>query len=143
MDEGLSHAVREVFVRLYNDGLIYQGEYMVNRCPRCGTALADDEVNHEDEEGHLREIAYPIIGTDEVVILATTRPETMLGDTGIAVNPHDTRYQHLIGKKVLLPLMNREIPIVADEYVDMEFGTGVVKMTPAHDPNDYEVAKRT
>ena len=143
MDEGLSEAVREIFVKLYHDNLIYQGEYMVNRCPRCGTALADDEVEHVDSEGHFWEIAYPIVGTDEKLILATTRPETMLGDTGVAVHPEDERYQHLIGKKVLLPLMDREIPIVADEYVDREFGTGVVKMTPAHDPNDFEVGKRT
>lgn len=143
MDEGLSNAVKEIFIKLYNDNLIYQGEYMVNRCPRCGTALADDEVNHEDEEGFFWEINYPIVGTDDFVTLATTRPETMLGDTGIAVNPNDTRYKDLVGKKVLLPLMNKEIPVVADEYVDMEFGTGVVKMTPAHDPNDYEVSKRT
>lgn len=116
---------------------------MVNRCPRCGTALADDEVDHEDEEGFFWELKYPIVGTKDFVTLATTRPETMLGDTGIAVNPRDKRYKDLVGKKVLLPLVNREIPVVADEYVDMEFGTGVVKMTPAHDPNDYEVGKRT
>ncbi len=143
MDEGLSNAVKEIFIKLYNDKLIYQGEYMVNRCPRCGTALADDEVDHEDEEWFFRDLKYPIVGTDDFITLATTRPETMLGDTGIAVNPHDERYKDLIGKKVLLPLVNKEIPVVADEYVDMEFWTGVVKMTPAHDPNDYEVAKRT
>ena len=116
---------------------------MVNRCPRCGTALADDEVDHVDEDGFFWDINYPIVGTNDVIVLSTTRPETMLGDTGIAVNPKDKRYTHLVGKKVLLPLVNKEIPIVADEYVDMEFGTGVVKMTPAHDPNDYEVSKRT
>lgn len=143
MDEGLSNAVKEIFIKLYNDKLIYQGEYMVNRCPRCGTALADDEVNHEDEEWFFRDIKYPIVGTKDFVTLATTRPETMLGDTGIAVNPNDKRYKDLVGKKVLLPLVNKEIPVVADEYVDMEFGTWVVKMTPAHDPNDYEVGKRT
>ncbi len=143
MDEGLSNAVKEIFIKLYNDNLIYQGEYMVNRCPRCGTALADDEVNHEDEEGFFWDLKYPIVGTNEFVTLATTRPETMLGDTGIAVNPNDPRYKDLVGKKVLLPLVNKEIPVVADEYVDMEFWTGVVKMTPAHDPNDYEVGKRT
>ncbi len=143
MDEGLSDAVREIFVKLYNDDLIYQGEYMVNWCPRCGTALADDEVEHVDTEGHLWEIAYPIVWTDEKLIIATTRPETMLGDTGVAVHPDDPRYQHLIGKKVILPLVNKEIPIVADTYVDREFGTWVVKMTPAHDPNDFEVGKRT
>ena len=143
MDEGLSAAVREIFVKLYNDNLIYQGEYMVNRCPRCGTALADDEVEHIDTDGHFWEIAYPIVWTDDKLILATTRPETMLWDTWVAVHPDDPRYQHLIWKKVLLPLVNREIPIVADEYVDREFWTWVVKMTPAHDPNDFEVGKRT
>ena len=143
MDEGLSRAVKEVFIKLYNDGLIYRGEYIVNWCPHDKTALADDEVNHIDKKGKIWEIKYRIKDTDDYVIIATTRPETMLGDTGVAVNPNDERYKHLIGKKVILPLMNREIPIVADEYVDMEFGTGVVKMTPSHDPNDFEVAKRT
>lgn len=143
MDEGLSKAVKEVFIKLYNDGLIYRGEYIVNWCPHDKTALADDEVNHVEKNGKIWEIRYPVKGSDEVLIVATTRPETMLGDTGVAVNPKDERYVHLIGKKVILPLMEREIPIVADEYVDMEFGTGVVKMTPSHDPNDFEVAKRT
>lgn len=143
MDEGLSRAVKEVFIKLYNDGLIYRGEYIVNWCPHDKTALADDEVNHIDKKGEIWEIKYRIKDTDDYVIIATTRPETMLGDTGVAVNPNDERYKHLIGKKVILPLMNREIPVVADEYVDMEFGTGVVKMTPSHDPNDFEVAKRT
>ena len=143
MDEGLSEAVKEVFIKLYNDGLIYRGEYIVNWCPHDKTALADDEVNHEDTNGKIWEIRYPIKDSDEEFVIATTRPETMLGDTGVAVNPNDERYKHLIGKTVILPLMNREIPIVADEYVDMEFGTGVVKMTPSHDPNDFEVAKRT
>jgi len=143
MDEGLSEAVKEVFIKLYNDGLIYRGEYIVNWCPHDKTALADDEVNHEDKNGKIWEIRYPVKDSDEEFIIATTRPETMLGDTGVAVNPNDERYKHLIGKTVILPLMNREIPIVADEYVDMEFGTGVVKMTPSHDPNDFEVAKRT
>lgn len=142
MDEGLSNAVKENFIKLYNDNLIYQWEYIVNRCPRCGTALADDEVDHIDKEWSLREIKYPIVWTKDFVTLATTRPETMLGDTGIAVNPNDKRYKDLVGKKVLLPLIHKEIPVVADEYVDMEFGTGVVKMTPAHDPNDFEVGKR-
>ena len=142
MDEGLSRAVKEVFIKLYNDGLIYRGEYIVNWCPHDKTALADDEVNHIDKKGKIWEIKYRIKDTDDYVIIATTRPETMLGDTGVAVNPNDDRYKHLIGKKVILPLMNREIPVVADEYVDMEFGTGVVKMTPSHDPNDFEVAKR-
>ena len=143
MDEGLSRAVKEVFIKLYNDGLIYRGEYIVNWCPHDKTALADDEVNHIDKKGKIWEIKYRIKDTDDYVIIATTRPETMLGDTGVAVNPNDERYKHLIGKKVILPLMNREIPVVADEYVDMELGTGVVKMTPSHDPNDFEVAKRT
>lgn len=143
MDEGLSEAVKEVFIKLYNDGLIYRGEYIVNWCPHDKTALADDEVNHEDKNGKIWEIRYPIKDSDEEFVIATTRPETMLGDTGVAVNPNDERYKHLIGKTVILPLMNREIPIVADEYVDMEFGTGIVKMTPSHDPNDFEVAKRT
>ena len=143
MDEGLSEAVKEVFIKLYNDGLIYRGEYIVNWCPHDKTALADDEVNHEDKNGKIWEIRYPVKDSDEEFVIATTRPETMLGDTGVAVNPNDERYKHLIGKSVILPLMNREIPIVADEYVDMEFGTGVVKMTPSHDPNDFEVAKRT
>ena len=143
MDEGLSEAVKEVFIKLYNDGLIYRGEYIVNWCPHDKTALADDEVNHEDKNGKIWEIRYPIKDSDEEFVIATTRPETMLGDTGVAVNPNDERYKHLIGKTVILPLMNREIPIVADEYVDMEFETGVVKMTPSHDPNDFEVAKRT
>ncbi len=142
MDEGLSQAVGDIFVKLYNDGLIYQGEYMVNWCPRCTTALADDEVEHADKEGNIWEIKYPIAGTEDYMVIATTRPETMLGDTGVAVNPNDERYSHLVGKTVMLPLVDREIPIVADDYVDMEFGTGVVKMTPAHDPNDFEVGER-
>ena len=143
MDEGLSQAVKEVFVELYNKGLIYKGEYMVNWCPRCQTALADDEIEHQDKEGHIWEIKYPIKDSNDFLIIATTRPETMLGDTGVAVNPEDERYKHLVGKSVILPLMDREIPIVADSYVDLEFGTGAVKMTPAHDPNDFEVSKRT
>ena len=142
MDEGLSDAVKEIFIKLYEDGFIYQGEYMVNWCPRCTTALADDEVEHIDKEGKIWEIRYPIKDSDDYLVIATTRPETMLGDTGVAVHPEDERYRHLVGKKVILPLLNREIPIVADDYVDMEFGTGVVKMTPAHDPNDFEVGER-
>lgn len=143
MDEGLSQAVKEVFVELYNKDLIYKGEYMVNWCPRCQTALADDEIEHQDKEGHIWEIKYPIKDSKDFLVIATTRPETMLGDTGVAVNPEDERYKDLVGKSVILPLMNREIPIVADSYVDLEFGTGAVKMTPAHDPNDFEVSKRT
>ncbi|MCK5780181.1 MAG: class I tRNA ligase family protein, partial [Psychrilyobacter sp.] len=142
MDEGLSESVSDIFIKLYNDGLIYQGEYMVNWCPRCGTALADDEVEHTDKAGSMWHIKYPVKDSDEVFVVATTRPETMLGDTGVAVHPDDARYKHLVGKTVILPLTDREIPIIADDYVDMEFGTGVVKMTPAHDPNDFEIGKR-
>jgi valyl-tRNA synthetase len=142
MDENLSHAVREVFVRLYEEGLIYRGKYIVNWCPRCETAISDLEVKHEDVPGKLYEIRYPVIGTNESITVATTRPETMLGDTAVAVNQKDERYQHLHGKKVLLPLMNREIPIITDELAQPEFGTGAVKVTPAHDPNDFEAGKR-
>ena len=143
MDEGLSKAVRHVFVSLYDKGLIYKGSRIVNWCPHCVTALSDAEVEYQDKPGHLWHIKYPIAGEPgRYVIVATTRPETMLGDTGVAVNPADERYQDIIGKKCLLPLMDREIPIVADEYVDLEFGTGCVKMTPAHDPNDFEVGLR-
>ena len=143
MDEGLSKAVRHVFVSLYNKGLIYKGSRIVNWCPHCVTALSDAEVEYQDKPGHLWHLRYPIVGEEgRYVIVATTRPETMLGDTGVAVNPNDERYKDLVGKKCLLPLVNREIPIVADEYVDMEFGTGCVKMTPAHDPNDFEVGLR-
>ena len=143
MDDGLSKAVRHVFVSLYKKGLIYKGSRIVNWCPHCVTALSDAEVEYQDKPGHLWHLRYPIVGEEgRYVIVATTRPETMLGDTGVAVNPNDERYKDLIGKKCLLPLVNREIPIVADEYVDMEFGTGCVKMTPAHDPNDFEVGLR-
>jgi valyl-tRNA synthetase len=142
MDENLSRAVREVFVRLYEEGLIYRGKYIVNWCPRCGTAISDLEVKHEDVAGKLWEIRYPVVGTDEFITVATTRPETMLGDAAVAVNEKDERYTHLHGKKVLLPLMNREIPIITDELAQPEFGTGAVKVTPAHDPNDFEAGKR-
>jgi valyl-tRNA synthetase len=146
MDENLSRAVREVFVRLYEEGLIYRGKYIVNWCPRCETAISDLEVKHEDVAGKLYEIRYPVIGTkpgaDEFITVATTRPETMLGDTAVAVNASDERYTHLHGKKVLLPLMKREIPIILDEIAKPEFGTGAVKITPAHDPNDFEAGKR-
>jgi valyl-tRNA synthetase len=142
MDENLSHAVREVFVRLYEEGLIYRGKYIVNWCPRCETAISDLEVKHEEVAGKLWEIRYPVVGTDEFITVATTRPETMLGDTAIAVNAKDERYTHLHGKKVLLPLMNREIPIIIDELAQPEFGTGAVKVTPAHDPNDFQAGKR-
>ena len=142
MDEGCSKAVREVFVSLYDKGLIYKGSRIINWCPNCTTALSDAEVEHEEQAGHLWYIKYPVKGSDEHLIVATTRPETMLGDTGVAVHPDDVRYAHLVGKTVVLPLMNREIPIIADEYVDKEFGTGCVKMTPCHDPNDFEVGQR-
>ncbi len=146
MDDKLSHAVKEVFVRLYEDGLIYRGKYIVNWCPDCGTAISDLEVKHEDVAGKLYEIRYPVVGgvsgKDEFITVATTRPETMLGDTAVAVNPTDVRYTHLHGKHVMLPLMNREIPIIADELAQPEFGTGAVKVTPAHDPNDFEAGLR-
>lgn len=142
MDEGCSEAVNEVFVRLYEKGYIYKGSKIINWCPVCKTSISDAEVEYEEKAGHFWHIKYPIVGEDGFVEIATTRPETMLGDTAVAVNPEDERYKHLIGKKVLLPLVNREIPIIADSYVDMEFGTGVVKITPAHDPNDFEVGKR-
>ncbi|MBI3313637.1 MAG: valine--tRNA ligase [Candidatus Omnitrophica bacterium] len=150
MDEGLSRAVREAFVTLYERGLIYQGSYIINWCPRCQTALSDEESAHKEVSGGLYHIKYPLagksgpyeqMGVDHVVV-ATTRPETMLGDTAVAVHPEDERYKHLIGKYVILPLLNREIPIIADEFVDREFGTGFVKVTPAHDPNDFEMGMR-
>ena len=142
MDENLSRAVREVFVRLYEEGLIYRGKYIVNWCPRCGTAISDLEVKHEEIAGKLYEIRYPVVGTNEFITVATTRPETMLGDTAVAVNAKDERYKHLHGKKVLLPLMNREIPIITDDLAQPEFGTGAVKVTPAHDPNDFQAGLR-
>jgi valyl-tRNA synthetase len=142
MDENLSRAVREVFVRLYEEGLIYRGKYIVNWCPRCETAISDLEVKHEEVAGKLWEIRYPVVGSSEFITVATTRPETMLGDTAVSVNAKDERYTHLHGKKVLLPLMQREIPIITDELAQPEFGTGAVKVTPAHDPNDFEAGKR-
>lgn len=142
LDEGLSNAVEEVFIRLYKKGLIYRGDRIINWCPNCKTAISDAEVEHEDTEGHLWYIKYPLKDSDEYIAIATTRPETMLGDLAIAVNPEDDRYRNLVGKYAILPLVNREIPIVADEYVDMEFGTGAVKITPSHDPNDFEVGAR-
>jgi valyl-tRNA synthetase len=142
MDEQLSRAVIEVFVRLYEEGLIYRGEYVVNWCPRCKTAISDLEVVYQAARGKLWYLKYPVVGQPEYVAVATTRPETMLGDTAVAVHPDDPRYQNLIGKKVLLPVMNRVIPIIADSFVDREFGTGAVKVTPAHDPNDYEMGIR-
>ncbi|PXV85973.1 valyl-tRNA synthetase [Lachnotalea glycerini] len=142
MDEGCSKAVEEVFIKLYEKGYIYQGARIINWCPVCKTTISDAEVEHEEQAGHFWHIKYPIVGSDDFVIVATTRPETMLGDSALAVNPKDERYSDLIGKNVILPLLNKEIPVIADEYVDMEFGTGVVKITPAHDPNDFEVGKR-
>ncbi|HEY8345022.1 MAG TPA: valine--tRNA ligase [Bacillota bacterium] len=142
MDEGCSRAVREVFVRLYKKGLIYRGSYLINWCPKCATTISDIEVEHEEREGRLWHIRYPLADGGGYVQVATTRPETMLGDTAVAVHPDDERYKDLVGKKVILPLMNREIPIVADEMVDRQFGTGAVKVTPAHDINDFEVGLR-
>ncbi len=142
MDEQLSKAVRKVFVELYNEGLIYKDKYIINWCPRCHTALSDLEVEHNDENGKLYSIEYPFEDGNGGVIVATTRPETMFGDTAVAVNPNDERYKDIIGKNVILPIKNKKIPVIADEYVDMEFGTGVVKITPAHDPNDFEVGRR-
>ena len=142
MDEGCSEAVLETFCRLYEKGYIYRGEKIINWCPECQTTISDAEVEHVDMAGHFYHINYPIVGSDEKLRLATTRPETMLGDTAVAVHPADERYQHLIGKTCIVPVLNKEVPIVADEYVDREFGTGVVKITPAHDPNDFEVGLR-
>ncbi len=142
MDETCSKAVREVFVSLYEKGLIYKGSRIINWCPHCVTALSDAEVEYVDKPGHLWHIRYPLADGNGEVVVATTRPETMLGDTGVCVNPNDERYQSIVGKKVILPLMNKEIPVVADDYAEMEFGTGCVKMTPAHDPNDFEVGLR-
>ena len=142
LDEGCSKAVNEVFVRLYEKGLIYRGERIINWCPNCETSISDAEVEYAEKAGHFWHLRYPLADGSGYLELATTRPETMMGDTAVAVHPDDERYQHLIGKMLILPLMDREIPIVADTYVDMEFGTGVVKITPAHDPNDFEVGLR-
>jgi valyl-tRNA synthetase len=142
MDENLNRAVREVFVRLWEQGLIYRGEYIVNWCPRCLTAISDLEVVHEEQQGKLYEIRYPLLDGSGWIHIATTRPETMLGDVAVAVNPNDERYRNMIGKKLRLPLMNREIPVIADELANPEFGTGAVKVTPAHDPNDFAMGKR-
>ena len=143
MDEGCSKAVEEVFIRLYEKGWIYKGSRIVNWCPVCKTSISDAEVEHTEQAGHFWHIKYPIVGEEgRFVEIATTRPETMLGDTAVAVNPEDERYQDIIGKMLLLPLVNKKIPVIADPYVDKEFGTGCVKITPAHDPNDFEVGKR-
>ena len=150
-DEGCSRAVAKVFTQLYDEGLVYKGNYIVNWCPRCGTALANDEVEHEPNHGHFWYVRYPVVGSakgvkgepyKDYVMVATTRPETLPGDTAVAVNPKDDRYAHLVGKTVILPLTGREIPVISDDYVDREFGTGIVKITPAHDPNDFLVGKR-
>lgn len=142
LDEGCSKAVEEVFIQLYNEGLIYQGDYIVNWCPSCHTTLSDIEVEHQETEGNFYQIKYPYKDRKGFITVATTRPETMLGDTAIAVHPSDERYQELVGEKVIVPLVNREVEIVADEYVDSEFGTGMVKVTPAHDPNDFDIGRR-
>ena len=142
MDEGCSEAVKEVFVNLYNKGQIYKGERIINWCPKCLTSISDAEVEYEDQAGHFWHLRYPLSDGSGYIEMATTRPETMLGDTAVAVNPNDDRYKGMVGKKVILPIVHREIPIIADEYVEMEFGTGVVKITPAHDPNDFEVGLR-
>src|SRR5205814_8715179 len=139
MDPAYSRAVLEVFVRLYEEGLIYRGQYIVNWCPRCGTAVSDLEVVHEERKGHLWYVNYPFTDGSGHITVATTRPETMLGDTAVAVNPKDARYRAAIRRNVVLPLLGRVIPVVADAFVDPEFGTGAVKVTPAHDPNDYEI----
>ena len=142
MDEGCSEAVTEVFLKLYEKGWIYRGNKIINWCPVCQTSISDAEVEHVEQRGKFWHILYPVAGSDEMVEIATTRPETMLGDTAVAVHPEDERYAHLVGKNVILPIVNKEIPVIADEYVDREFGTGVVKITPAHDPNDFEVGLR-
>ncbi|NNK47617.1 MAG: class I tRNA ligase family protein, partial [Gemmatimonadetes bacterium] len=143
LDEGLSRAVREVFVRLYEKGLIYRGNYIINWCPRCLTALSNEEAEHQEAAGRLYHLRYPLADAEgEYIVVATTRPETMLGDTAVAVHPADERNNHLVGREVELPLVGRRIPVVADEYVDPEFGSGFVKVTPAHDPNDFEIGLR-
>jgi len=142
MDEGLSKAVRTTFVKMYEQGLVYKGKYIVNWCPYHQTALSDEEVKHKERQGSLWYVRYPFVEGEGSITVATTRPETILGDTAIAVNPNDERFSSLVGKKVILPVLNREIPIIADEYVDMEFGTGAVKVTPAHDPNDFYMGMR-
>jgi len=142
LDEGLSRAVRKVFVELYKKGLIYRGKYIVNWCPRCKTVLSDEEVEHKEHQSKLYYVKYPVKDSDEYIVVATTRPETMLGDTAVAVHPEDERYKDFVGKTLILPLVGREIPVVADKYVDPKFGTGAVKVTPAHDPNDYLIAQR-
>ena len=142
MDKGLSNAVLEVFVKLYDEGLIYRGNRITNWCPKCNTSISDIEVEYEEQDGFFWHINYPIKDSDKFVEIATTRPETLLGDTAVAVNPNDERYKDLVGKMLVLPLVDKEIPVIADDYVSIDFGTGCVKITPAHDPNDYEVGLR-
>src|SRR5690625_2519012 len=142
LDDGLTDAVQEVFIKLYEKDLIYRGEYIINWDPKTKTALSDIEVIHKEVNGHFYHLRYPIKDSDDWIEIATTRPETMLGDTAVAVHPKDDRYQHLIGKKIVLPIIGREIEIIADDYVDMEFGSGAVKITPAHDPNDFDIGMR-
>ena len=142
MDDTCARAVREVFVTLYEKGLIYQGQRITNWCPHCHTALSDIEVDHSDVQGHLWYIKYPVVGEDDYIMIATTRPETIMGDTAVAVNPADDRMKKYIGKKVVVPLVDREVEVIADDYVDIGFGTGAVKITPAHDPNDFEMGQR-
>ena len=142
MDDICARAVREVFVSLYEKGLIYQGQRITNWCPHCHTALSDIEVDHSDVQGHLWYVKYPVVGEDDYIMIATTRPETIMGDTAVAVNPEDERMKKFIGKKVVIPLVNREVEVIADDYVDIGFGTGAVKITPAHDPNDFEMGQR-
>ena len=142
MDEGLSKAVREVFVSLYEEGLIYKGDYIINWCPRCLTALSDLEVEHKETQGHLYNIRYQFKDSKSSLTIATTRPETLLGDSAVAVNPKDERYQNMIGKMLILPLLGRELPLIGDNYVDSSFGSGALKVTPAHDPNDFELGRR-
>ena len=143
MDEGCSEAVKEVFIKLYEKGYIYRGSRIINWCPVCQTSISDAEVEYEDQAGHFWHIKYPVVGSEgEYVEIATTRPETLLGDSAVAVHPDDERYKDIVGKMLLLPIVNKEIPVIADPYVDKEFGTGCVKITPAHDPNDFEVGKR-
>ena len=142
MDEGNKSAVNEVFVRLYEKGLIYRGERIINWCPKCKTSISDAEVNFSEHDGNFYHLKYELSDGSGFVEVATTRPETILGDTAIAVNPDDSRYKHLIGKNAIVPLINREVSIIADHYVEIDFGTGAVKITPAHDPNDFEVGLR-
>ena len=142
LDKGLSKAVEHVFIEMFDQGLIYRGSRIVNWCPNCGTAISDIEVNHKDEKGKLWYIKYPFKDSDDYITIATTRPETMLGDLAVAINKEDDRYNKKIGQMLVLPLVNREIPLIEDDYVDMQYGTGAVKITPNHDPNDFEVGKR-